>query len=299
MLKSFFRYATLIATAFTTVCSADCQTTFEIGVGYRRDFTKWDANTTDLVGDQLSSKLRLKDQDIVLIDARARVVEDWFYFRAKADYGWICNGKIDEKFTEIDLLGEEFDIHLDNKVKNGKSNVVDVIGAIGYPFEFCCGDFMVAPVVGYAYHYQHYDVDADDFVFTSTPPVPLVPTEDNHGKLTTKWYGPLIGVDLFWRVDECWNLWGEFQYIFAQCSRKRGTNIGFFGFDDFHKSTSANGFDGSVGADYFFCCDWYAGLSVDFSFWRSKKTHTDTAFKVGDTLHWDSVGVNLNVGYLF
>lgn len=177
MLKSVLKYATLFATTLTALCSADCQTTFEVGVGYRRDFTKWDTKTTDIDGTKISSSIRFKDQDIFLVDAKAKMIEDWFYFRADADFGWLTAGKAHDKISITNMLGNTFASHDDNSLKKG-SHVADVTAALGYPFEFCCGDFIIAPVVGYAYRYQRIETREEalttaDFRFVQKEKKPL------------------------------------------------------------------------------------------------------------------------------
>ncbi len=304
MLKSVFKYATVIATTVTTLCSADCLTTLEVGVGYRRDFNKWDTRLIDPVGTEISSRLRFKDQDIILIDAKTKMMGDWFYIRAAGDYGWLLHGKVEEKFKVFTMSIEKPSVSSSNgKIKNNGS-VADAICAIGYPFEFCCGDFILAPLAGYAYHYKRIKWDNHHFVPPAGTGLTFVPVADEELRSTMRWYGPLVGVDVFWRLDDCWNLWGEFQYIFGQCKRTGENNTGVVALDHFSRRHRAWGFDGAVGTDYFFDCDWYAGLSVDFKFWGTKKKE-DTSITlpdsdaVGDELNWSAVGVNLNIGYLF
>lgn len=310
MLKTVFKYASLIATAATSLCVADCQTTFEMGIGYRRDFTSWNTNVVDILGNEISSKLRFKDQDIVTLSAKTKMIEDWFYFRAQGDYGWILSGKVENSFKIDPLVGDEFKVKFRDKMKKS-GNVADVVAAVGYPFEFCCGDFVLAPVVGYAYHYQRIKRDSNlpsDVVF----PVIVAPFEANGLRHTTRWYGPLLGADVFWRLDDCWNIWGEFQYVFAKCKRTFENNTGVleFDFDHHSRSRKAWGFDASIGSDYFFTCNWYAGLSVDFKYYGSSRSAKDiepvsippVSFedgRIGDKVRWNSVGINLNLGYLF
>lgn len=305
MLKCFLKYATLLAVATTSLSYADCQTTFEIGVGYRRDFTKWNLETIDTLGNNISIENRLKDENIFLIDARAKMIEDWFYFRANADYGWITSGKFHNNFEVAPLAGSPVDDSFHNKIKGG-SHVADVTAAIGYPFEFCCGDFILAPVVGYAYHYKRIETKNHFRPLTGTTVV-FAPIDGHKNKLSASWYGPLLGADVFWRIDDCWNLWGEFQYIFAQCKRKWESDFGIPSINHHSRRKTAYGFDGTVGTDYFFTCDWYAGLSVDFKYWRTKKgghhrfsdVEAGEDLPISDRVNWTSVGVNLNAGYLF
>lgn len=312
MLKSVFKYATLFATTITSLCTADCQTTFELGLGYRSDSTQWDVNTIDLTnGTESDTKLRFKDQNIFLINAKTVMIEDWFYFRANADYGWLCSGKLQQHFGVLPQGREEVITSSHGKIKSG-SNVADVTAVVGYPFEFCCGDFILAPLVGYTYHYQRYKLHnrfIDDVVVNSSSSS----FEGSNFENSVRWYGPTIGFDAFWRMDDCWNLWGEFDFTFAKCKRKGENNTGVIALDSHSKSNNAFGFDGSVGADYFFSCDWYAGLSVDFKYWKTKKSHpreyvesevatllpSDNDNNFGDTLRWTSVGFTVDIGYLF
>lgn len=308
MLKTVFKYASLLATTVTSLCVADCQTTFEMGVGYRGDLTTVNVDGVAFDGDHIFVKNRFKDQNIFLINAKTKMIDDWFYFRAAADYGWITSGKIEHKFALVPLEGDDIFAKSHGKIKRD-GNVGDVIAAVGYPFEFSCGDLVLAPVVGYAYHYQnvkgHFRLSRES-------------EEHFNAKSTFKWYGPLLGADVVWRLDDCWNLWGEFQYVFAQCKRdsdgRRDSSSNRFR----HRRTHNGwGFDGSIGADYFFACDWYAGLSVDFRSFgtRKKSKHRDVEVRsadevdavsgegsnnrFGDKVRWTAVGVNLNIGYLF
>jgi hypothetical protein len=309
MLKTVFKYASLLATTVTSLCVADCQTTFEMGVGYRGDLTTVNVDGVADNSNQIYLKNRFKDQNIFTINAKTKMIDDWFYFRAAADYGWITSGKIEDRFSSTPLVGTAVPVKSNGKIKRHGS-IGDVVAAVGYPFEFCCGDLVLAPVVGYAYHYQnvkgHYRLSS---------------TTDEHfnAKGTFKWYGPLLGGDVVWRLDDSWSLWGEFQYVFAQCKRDvtaRGDDA--TGTLRHRRTHNGWGFDGSIGADYFFACDWYAGLSVDFrSFGTRKKAKNagttvaplqsvDEAVSIessnsrlGDKVRWTSVGINLNIGYLF
>lgn len=315
MLKSIFKYATLFATAFTSLCYADSQTTFEVGVGYRRDFMKWKAEevagapVAAIVGTELESVHRFKNMDIFTIDADVKIVDCWYYFRASADYGWICSGKDHARFeAEVPGVGE-FNAHINRKIKG--NYVADLSAAIGYPFEWCCGDFVFAPLIGYSYHTQQLKVrhHGSGILFPTEAGITFVrDADETEGKFRASWYGPFVGFDLAFHLDDCWSLYGEFEYHFGQCKRKRDTNIGIASFDHFNRTKRAHGFNGTVGADYFFCCDWYAGLSVDMKYWRSKHSGSDrvdssssdvVASSISDTIDWSSVGVNLNIGYLF
>lgn len=126
------------------------------------------------------------------------------------------------------------------------------------------------------------------------------------------WYGPFVGVDLAYGLDETWTLFGEFEFHFLdRCHRKRESYTAVDFIDDYHSKQWAYGFNGSIGTTIYFCSCWYTIIAVDFKFWKSNggRSNDDSSCQTifsssvpghaHDDLEWKSVGANISLGYIF
>lgn len=106
------------------------------------------------------------------------------------------------------------------------------------------------------------------------------------------WYGPFVGIDLAYGLDEIWTIFTELEWHFlCHCHRKRHSNTAVDFVDDYHKKGNAFGFNGSLGTTFLIGNNWYSTIAVDYKWWRS---NTDD-----DELCWNSIGINISLGYIF
>jgi hypothetical protein len=106
------------------------------------------------------------------------------------------------------------------------------------------------------------------------------------------WFGPFVGVDIAYGLDDRWTIFTELEYHFqdrAHCKRNSLTAVDFV--DDYHSERYAYGFNGSFGTTWDMGSCWYATIAVDFKWWKSNGHH--------DTLEWYSVGSNISLGYMY
>lgn len=172
------------------------ESSFEVGVGYRRDDFKWvtSANVLDAtVGGSLfpanvRSELRWKDLDIWQIEGRFKYVTcDNIYIRANGDYGWITHGRntdrdfLDDSYSFSDSYsgsysgysgsegilpvvpvvgpgGYNYGSEFSNSNSRTRGHVYDASIGIGYQFQLCDCTFAISPLVGYAWYGQHFNL---------------------------------------------------------------------------------------------------------------------------------------------
>ena len=99
-------------------------------------------------------------------------------------------------------------------------------------------------------------------------------------KWINKWHGPFIGVDFTYRpCGECWSLFAELEYHWANFNGKRRANQDFdyFGLDH-HKfrARNADSWSFAAGVDYDLCNGWTVGLAVKFQDWKARRHRRGT-----------------------
>jgi hypothetical protein len=158
---------------------------FDLGVGYRRDKFSWTTQgnaTVANVPTRLTSKLQWRDLKIWQIDANVKYLTcDNIYFRAGFDYGWITHGKVTEKdFADVlsgpccedsysrysngsgyYSVGSNAVEFADLTAKADRGHVYDATIAIGYQFKMCDDGLALSPVVGYSWDGQHLELGGD------------------------------------------------------------------------------------------------------------------------------------------
>lgn len=235
--------------------------------------------------------------DMYSVNGKARWVGDCYYLRLDADYAQTVKGRAHEDFLLENTELPSVSAFMNNHIKR-YSEVYDFTFASGYPFRLFCRCVELVPIVGFSYHRQRLRVkDCERLI-----PCCGFDNEEaalygfcNPHRCTSQyrftWYGGLVGMDLAIGLDGIWTLWGEFEYHFGRCHRKRDSNLGSDFIDEYHHHGYAQGFNGTVGTTVVICTDWYLGFYLDGKIWRSKNH--------GDNLDWNSVAANMTIGYQF
>ena len=104
-------------------------------------------------------------------------------------------------------------------------------------------------------------------------------------------WGPWIGFDLAYCHQECWNVYGEFQFNFGRGRRDRSSCVGLYSIDNYRRTRSTYGFSAKVGSLYFFRCNWFIDGNLYYKRWYSDRSR--------DHLNWRQLGFNVGVGYVF
>lgn len=354
MFKRLFTYTVCIFTATMAFSQAvETWNSFEIGVGFREDDIQWKIHPRDDVLTDVSTKLKYTDQDIIVVRAAGETVLcDCLYARACADYGWVFQGKTKEDTFFISdiaqtngkiaalsqrnvqsrpgLAAAVFDPEnpvlgpnqafqrLGTFNRSSGNRVADVDIAIGYPLEFncVCSNLMIAPIVGYSYHWQHLRyINADNFpniISTANNDVAQVPGPTIKSTFEASWYGPFIGFDFNCLLSDCWSFLGDFQYHIGRCKASSHRSVtgslrnaaaaqqvdfatiaaGPATISESHSKTKdARGYSLSLAAKYAFFHCWTLGANFNYRSWNSHN-HSNQ-------LDWSGWGIGLDIGHMF
>lgn len=295
--------------------------------------------------DGLRSDVSWKNVNIWQIEAKGKYITcDNVYVRLSADYGWATGGKHKHKdYLRIAGVEDsaEFELYSDNSSKV-RGHVYDVKFALGYQFQLCDNSFSLTPLVGYSWHGQHFKNGGDDYGYGSYS------GEDyssysydsyssysyydsyssgscgSRNRADTRWNGAFLGFD-FDYVFGCgcesdWNLFGSYEFHWADFHGKTHRNFGFLGEADYDgvnsyqhaKNAYGNIFD--IGLRWDLCDCWTVALKGAFQWWwadSGRERHTffdekagDVGFKCSASQHlhdvkWDSAAISIDVGMVF
>lgn len=282
-------WLTLLATVFVgstlSLSAMEARSFLEFDAAYRHDSASWKfiVPSPDPI---LSDKVSFKDINIFQIGLEGKTMIDCscynLFVRARADYGWILDGDVEQTLRtygpeDVDnvIVGSSREV---KNILDGKY-VADLSIAIGVPCYFCDCTLSVAPVLGYSYATQHYKVDLHErpfFVAPTTPGNP--PTIDVEEDCCTNtfvnsWYGPFLGVDLYYAPDACLSFYGQFEYHWAHFTGRRNSNVDVSAIDHHHSSTKkAHGAFVKLGLNYMFSDCWYAGFNATYQDFRNHKS---------------------------
>lgn len=231
----------------------------------------------------IETRLSLEDIHIFQIGIKAMTVMECCHcpikIRAKADYGFVLDGDQKETLVGISYLDaphQESHHSLTGRHIVDGQYVTDLSLGIGYPCHFCDCGVTLTPMVGYAYDAQSLRAHATqrDFFRNDEAPSPIPHSIDQCicNKYVLQWYGPWIGVDVSYDVCACFDLYGQFEYHFANLTGKRNSNIHFGPIDEYHRGTHhAHGSLVVLGAKYQFCSCWNVGMNVTYQDWKAHK----------------------------
>jgi len=325
------------------------ESSLEFGVGYRRDniefkreFGGCDSSSSDCYSSssyssndsgKSKSKLKLKDLDIWLIEGRGKYVTcDNIYLRGSVDYGWITSGKIKNTF-EFEGERESFNASFDSNGHHIKGNVWDGKIALGYQFKWCDEAMTLSPVIGYGWNGHefrngnHDDYSSSSYDYSSCSSYLYSSDSSNyyssgdHHKITQRWVGPFIGIDLEYRVCCDWNLFAGYEYHWADYHAKQKHADGF----DFRGNTCddsdihIHGSDAwgnvfNIGVKWDLCDCWTVGLRGEFQWWEAhnarerRKLCSDSRCGTGidvvmktkvKDITWNSSSIVLDLGMVF
>jgi hypothetical protein len=184
---------------------------FEINGGYRGDDIK--VKSTNCFCDSL--KLKWKNSDLNLFGVEfAGVVAEYFYFRAKGDWGFYQDANFRLKQTGDDDSGPNpFTVKGD---ANGES-VWAALAGVGFQIPLFEKKLRISPLGGYSYDEQHIQTKNTRLVlfddFETNDVFPRV-------KYDLEWKGPWAGFDLSYQVTEEFLMTGTFEYHWADFDGK-------------------------------------------------------------------------------
>ncbi len=304
-------YALLAVTAaLSSSSSAEADHSLQFGAGYRQDTITWDVDHSEYDVPYLSDDdLRFYDLDIFFLGARAKGNLGCSYYRADLEYGWVFNGREREKAvwttaqTETPIPNTTFSnierTTIESRVHNHckKRYTLDFNVGIGYPFNFCCNEFSLTPMIGYSYNTQRLRVKDDqkigeNLTTAQQAAVQLEPFHPGgHSSYRVSWWGPWIGFDAAYATCDCGTYYSELEFHFARVRRERDSHQGVDN-DHYQRTKTGYIFAWKVGAAFALCDCWILDASLKYTDGWSTNSCTDS-------VNWRSGQIRLDAGYRF
>lgn len=268
--------------------------TFDIGGGYRNTSLNWKVFPEDIPGRVVEEKWRNIGLGIVEANAQFLVCEHYL-FKADFDFGWFTNSGSQrfDSFGGLNVGPHAFK-------SRPKGNACDLMGGLGYQFNFDCFRVSFAPLVGYSYHQQRLKSRTyENLLFTLDPDLLA------HNDYKFRWSGPWVGFALAYQATCELQLYVDYYFHWA---RFRGTVKEHFPFTRVFfpnqlRSNRVYGNQVTVGGIYTFCDYWYIGIKFDYKQFCGNKGRSrierDDFKSPLRSLDWKASTVTMDIGYQF
>jgi len=298
-----FAFASLTATADSTGLKGE----LELSNGYRVDDIDWNiAGNLFGTNPNVLSDLAWSDLEIYQVKAAARVtVREVLYLKGSLARGWIFDGTNQDS----DFLGDNRTFEFsrsNNSADSGK--VWDASAGVGYVVPIS-ERLRIIPLIGYSYNQQTLTL-TDGVQTVSFPPStqPLGPFSGLDSTYETEWWGPWIGLDMFFQASDKITLFSSLEYHRANYEAVADWNLrpDLLRFRSFEHDAEARGFVVSLGAEYLLNGPWIIGLNVNYQDWYTSPG-TDRVFLANgavvatrlNEVNWDSYAIFAGVTYRF
>ena len=253
------------------------ESTGEVGFEYRRDNLKLTSNApTSFVSRHWN------DLNVYLFTAKIEALScNHIYLRAAGDVGTVDGRQHFYRNNAGTITTSD---------AGSKSNLVyDFDVALGYEFSFCCHEYFVIPLVGYAQH----GLDLKNREITLIP--------GSHTSHNLRWDGFLVGFKAGWDYDCTWKIYGGYEY---QPLSYRDNFSEFTGVTASYRQRShhANGNYVYLGVNYVLCDNMYIGARFDYRYFTSgngNENDLTAGISYNAKATWQSYGGALLVGYQF
>lgn len=306
--------------------SCEAQTAFfqgaelKLGSGYRTGELDWNIAGPSDTPDVLS-ELEWKELDIFQTEAKGQA---WFgsanwpelslCIKGSAAYGWVVDGKN----RDSDYAGDHRTSEFSRSENNGDGgNVLDLTIGAGPQIKLWQGKLTMAVLVGWSYHEQNLEITdgnqtlsdaglAASIGASAPPAVGTIPGLDS--SYDTKWWGPWLGTDLTWQLNERATLCGAFAWHFADYEAKANWNLR----TDLAQPVSfrhfANGRGLTLGLEleYQLNDTWLLELSYDYQDWQADDGNSYSYAAGGGSsrahlneVNWRTHSALLSLGYQF
>lgn len=283
-----------------------CDNEFELGYTYRRDSLNWSIGLDE--GPNVLSDLSWRDLYINQLTTYGYVATDeHLYLRWVADYGRIFHGTNQDSDYFDDDRENEFSRSIN---KANKGEVFDLSAAIGREFYFFCNQLRIVPLVGYAWNEQHLRMfDGEQVLFTPNPAA-VGPIENLHSSYKARWYGPWLGIDLFYLINNCLTAFGTIELHSVSYRGIGHWNLREDFVDNFHHKAHGQGVTSAVGLKYQYNSQWNISLTAQYQTQRTHKGNHSVLIDIGDEVpifvgarlnpvHWHSAAFTVTGGYSF
>lgn len=294
----------------------------QLGSGYRSGELDWNiAGDSSGNNPDVLSELEWKELDIFQTEIESQVwlgSANWpnlsLCLKGSAAYGWVVAGDNRDSDYAGDHRTSEFS-RSENSGDGG--NVLDLTIAAGPQFKFWQGRLAMALLLGWSYHEQNLEISdgqqtlsdaglAASIGAAAPPAVGPIPGLDS--SYDTKWWGPWLGTDLTWQLNERATLCGAFAWHFADYEAKADWNLR----DDlahpvsFRHYANGRGLTLGLGLEYQLSDTWLLELSYDYQDWRADDGNSYSYAAGGGSsgtrlneVNWRSHSALLSLGYKF
>lgn len=294
----------------------------QLGSGYRSGELDWNvAGDSSGNNPDVLSELEWKDLDIFQTEAQGQV---WFdstnwpnlslYLMGSAAYGRIVDGNN----RDSDYAGDHRTLEFSRTENSGDGgNTLDLSIAAGPQIRLLQGKLAVALLIGWSYHEQNLEITngyqtlSDTALATSigldSPPA-TGPFPGLDSQYDTKWWGPWLGTDLTWQLNERATLSGAFAWHFADYEAEADWNLR----DDlahpvsFRHDANGRGLTLGLGLTYRLRVPWLLELSYDYQDWQADDGSSYSYAADGGSartrlnrVNWRSHSALLSLGYTF
>ncbi len=323
-------FFTLFLFAFTGLGlaenSCEAQTVFfqgaklQLGSGYRSGELDWNIAHPSGSPDVLS-ELEWEDLDIYQTEAKAQT---WFgsttwpnlslYLKGSAAYGWVIDGEN----RDSDYAGDNRTLEFSRSENSGDGgNTLDLSIAAGPQIKLWQGKLAVALLVGWSYHEQNLEITDGQQTLSdaglaasigASPPPAVGPFYGLDSSYDAKWWGPWLGTELSWQLNERATLSGAFAWHFADYEAEADWNlrsdldhpVSFRHYADGHGLTLG------LGLEYQLSDTWLLEFSYDYQDWQADNGSSHTYAAAGgrsrtrlNDVNWRSHSALLSLGYQF
>lgn len=274
-----------------------------VSAGYRTDNIDWNiAGNTSGTNPNILSELKWKDIDVYTLRLTGRtVIEDTFYLRAYADYGWITGGTNQDSDYNGDNRTLEYS-RSNNSADGG--NVWDLSGGVGLKKSVAIGSgaFDIMPLVGLSYHAQNLTITNG---WQTIPPRGAFSGLDS--SYDARWAGPWAGADAAYTHGKLIvNGTAEIHYAFYSAEANWNLRTDLQHPKSFEHWATGYGVVGSLGLEYALAGAFSVSGRIEAESWQATNGTDRTFFAdggVADTrlneVNRDSVGASVGVKYRF
>lgn len=235
---------------------------FNLGGGYRRDREHWSLGEGTKRCPR--SELRWNNVESYHVAAFANYANDSnYYFRGYGNYGWVTSGEQ----TDTDSI-KRCDFSK-SRAKVDKGEMYDISGGIGYIFYFLCDRAWIAPIVGYSYHRQQYQMK--DLVVEIDEIDGLVGKVNGLNSFYhSRFKGWWVGADCKLYMAYCLELFGSAEYHWGHFRGKGHWNLRTDFIDDFRQHADSFGQIYMVGIRYLFSENWNVSVMYTYNAFRTR-----------------------------
>jgi len=300
----------ILSTLYLTgnLTASELEGDLEFITGYRVDDLDWNiAGNLNGTSPNIISELTWRNLESYQLKLGGKgTINRIFYLRGSAAFGWVLSGEVQDSDYNGDNRTQEYSRSISS---TDDSNLLDATLAVGYPFNLASNRFKLIPLVGYSYSEQNLTM-VDGVQVISQPPQtqPVGPIAGLDSTYETRWFGPWLGVDLSFRVNDKIFLFAGFEYHWGDFEAVANWNLrtDLAQPKSFEQEADATGFLITFGGDYIFAEPWSLGLEVNYQDW-STDPGIDRQFNSDGTMaltrlnevNWESLAIMLRVTYRF